>query len=93
MERGEGEVFRSNEQPQGFFGMAGMDRVPNVWIREFYKVMKEVDERIDESVLKWFGQIEIMGNDRIAKMMHLGDCVESCLVGRWRKWSTDSGKY
>ena len=31
------------------------------WIRELCGVTKEVDERTDESVLRWFGYIERMG--------------------------------
>ena len=36
---------------------------------------------VDESVLHWFGHIERMKNDRIAKRMYIGVCVGSGLVG------------
>ena len=44
-----------------------MDRVPNARIRELCGVTKGVDERIGEGVLRWFGHMERMENDRIAK--------------------------
>ena len=40
-----------------------MGRVPNVWIRELCGVAKGEDE----SVLRWFGHMEKMENDRITK--------------------------
>ena len=40
---------------KGFLGIRRMDRVPNARIRELCGVTKEVDERIDEGVLRWFG--------------------------------------
>ena len=36
---------------RGLQGIRRMDRVPNVWIREWCGVMKGVDERIDEGFL------------------------------------------
>ena len=42
-----------------------MDRVLNVPIRELCGVTKGVDERIEESFLRWFGHIERKGNYRI----------------------------
>ena len=44
-----------------------MDRVPNARIEEFCGVTKDVDERIDKDVLRWFGHVKRMENDRIAK--------------------------
>ena len=38
------------------------------------------DERIDESVLQWFGHVERMENDRIAKRVYVGECAAICLV-------------
>ena len=43
-----------------------MDRVLSVLIGELFGVMKGVDERIEEGVLRWFGHVERMDNDRIA---------------------------
>ena len=44
-----------------------MDRVPNAWIRELCGVAKGVDESIDECVLRWFGHIERMECNKVAK--------------------------
>ena len=38
---------------------------------------KGVDEKIDEGVLRWFGYMERMENDRIAKRIYVGVCWES----------------
>ena len=47
-----------------------MDRVPNERIRELCGVSKGVDERIDEGVLRWFGHVERMENDRVARIVY-----------------------
>ena len=49
-----------------------MDRVLNARIRELCGVMKWVDERIDERILRWFGHVERMENDRFAKRAYVG---------------------
>ena len=65
-----------------------MDRVPNAQIRELCGVMKGVDERIEESVLQWFGHVERMENDRIAKRVYVGEIAGSYSMGRlWNSWS------
>ena len=51
-------------------------RVPNAWIRELYRVMKGVDERIDENVLRWSGHVERMERERIAKRVYV--CRRMC---------------
>ena len=58
-----------------------MDRVLNAWIRELFGVVIWVDE----SVLRWFGHIERMENDRSAKIVYMGECVGIHLVGQSRK--------
>ena len=50
---------------RGLLGIRRLDRVPNARIRELCGVAKGVNERID-SVLRWFGYIERMENDRTA---------------------------
>ena len=46
-----------------------------------------MDERIDESVFQWFGHIEKMGNNRIAKRVYLREFVDIHLVGHsWKRW-------
>ena len=41
--------------------------------------------RIDVGVLRWFGHVERMDNDRFAKKVYVGECVGSRSVGRPRK--------
>ena len=52
---------------RGFLGIRRMDRVLNARIRGLCGVTKEVDERIEEGVLRWFGHVERMEKNRIAK--------------------------
>ena len=42
---------------RGLLGIRGMDRVPHARIR-MCGVMKGIDERIDEGVLRWFAYVE-----------------------------------
>ena len=49
-----------------------MDRIPNSRIRELCRMKKALDERIDEGVLQWFGHVERMEWDRIAKRVYVG---------------------
>ena len=71
---------------RGILGIRRMDRVPNARIREFCGVRKCLDERIDESVLRWFGHMETM-EDRIARRVYVGKCGGSRSVGRpWKRW-------
>ena len=62
-----------------------MNIVPNALLRELCGVKNGVDERIDERVLRWFGHVERMKSDRIAKRIYLGECAGSRSVGRPRK--------
>ena len=49
---------------------------------------KGVEERIDEGVLRWFGHMERMEKDRIAKRVYVGECGGSHSVGRaWKRWT------
>ena len=91
---GESMIWRENDRSRirtvqmynlrGLSGIRRMDRVPNAPIKEMCTVMKDVDGRIDESVLRWFGHTERMENDRIAKGAYVGECVSSHLVSQPR---------
>ena len=62
------------------------DRVPNARIWDLCGVKKCLDERIDEGVLRWFGHVERMERDRIAKRAYVGECAGSRSVGRpWKR--------
>ena len=49
-------------------------------------VKKGLDERIAEGVLRWFGHVEMMEKDRIAKRVYIGECADIVVqwVGRGR---------
>ena len=53
-------------------GITRMDRVLNARTRELCGVKKGLDERIDEGVLRWFGNAERMGKDKIARRVYVG---------------------
>ena len=57
---------------RGMLSIRRMDIESSTWISIFCGVAKGVDERINESVLQWFGHIERTGNDRIAKRVYVG---------------------
>ena len=69
---------------RGLLGIKRMYRVTNARIRELCGVAKWLDERIDESVLHWFGHIE----RKIGLLK--GGYVGIRLVGRLRKRWIDS---
>ena len=45
---------------RGLLGIRRMDKVPNARIRQLCGVTEGADEKIDEGVLRWFGQVERM---------------------------------
>ena len=71
-------------------GLLGIS--PNGRIRELCGVKKGMDERIDEGVLRWFGHVERMERDRIAKRVYVVECAGSRSVVRPRKGWIDTGK-
>ena len=52
---------------RSLLGIRRMNKVSNAQIRDLYGVTKSVEERIYEGVLRWFGHVERMENDRIVK--------------------------
>ena len=59
---------------RGLLGIKKMDKVPNARIRELSGEAKCVDERIEVGVLRWFGHVERIENDRIAKRVYVAVC-------------------
>ena len=55
-------------------------------------MMKGLDERIDEGVLRWFDHMDRMENERISKRVYVGVCTGSRSVGRPRKRWTNTVK-
>ena len=70
---------------RGLLGIRRIDKVRNARIRQLCRMTKRVDEKIDEGVLRCFGYVERMKNDRIAKRVYVGECAGSRPVGRKRK--------
>ena len=54
---------------RGLLAFRRIDEVPNARIGQLCGVTEGVDEKIDEDVLRWFGRVESMENDRIAKRL------------------------
>ena len=69
---------------RGLLAIIRMDKVPNALIRELCGVTKGVDEKTDESVLRWLGHVEIMENDKITKKLYVGESAGSSSVSRPR---------
>ena len=75
---------------EGYWVLRRMDRVPNARIRKLCELRKGLDERIDEDVLLWFGHVERMERDRIAKRTYVGECAGSRSLGTLRKRWVDT---
>ena len=52
----------------------------------------EEGRRINEGILRWFGRMERMENDRIAYRVYVGECGGSCSVAMSRKRWIDTVK-
>src|SRR5678816_785926 len=68
------------------------DRVRNERIREWCGVKKGVNERINESMLRWFCHVERMNESRLVKRMYSGECVGNQPAGRPKKKWIESVK-
>ena len=73
-------------------GIRRMNKVPNARIKEFCGVKKDLDENIDEGVLRWFRHLERIKMARIARRVYVGECAGSRSVGRLRKSWIDTLK-
>ena len=60
---------------RGLLSIRRMDKVPNARIRQKCGVTNGMDEKIDEGVLRCFGHMVRMENDRIAKRVYVGECA------------------
>ena len=77
------------ENLRGLLGIK-MERVPNARIRELCADRQDLDERIDEGILRWFGHVERVERDKINKRVYVGECNGSRSVGTPRKKWTDT---
>src|SRR5678815_3865859 len=57
---------------RGVLGVRRIDKVRNELIREWCGVKKGVNERINESMLRWFGHVARMNDSRLVKLMYSG---------------------
>ena len=72
---------------RGLLGISRMNKVPNVRIRGLCRMLNGRDERIEKVILRWFGHVEGMENDRIAKRVYVGECSGSRSMGNpWKRW-------
>ena len=62
-----------------------MDKISNARIRKLCGVTKGADEKIDECVLRFFGYVEKMENDKFGKRVYVGEGAGSRSVGKPRK--------
>ena len=66
-------------------GLRRIDRVPNVEIRRRCGKNVSVGQRIDQGLLRWFGHVERMGDDRLAKRVYDSNVRGMRRRGRPRK--------
>src|SRR5678815_4693102 len=72
---------------RGVLDVRRIDKMRNERIRERCGVKKGVNERINESMLRWFGHVERMNDSRLVKRMYSVECVGNRPAGRpKRKW-------
>ena len=53
----------------------------NSLVRKFCGEKKGMDDKIDERILHWFGNIENMDGIRVTKMVHKDKCLGNDPVG------------
>ena len=63
---------RAEDSLRGLLCIRRMGIVPNARIKELSGVMKGVNEKIEEGAVRWFGHVERMEKDRIAKWVGRG---------------------
>ena len=66
-------------------GIRRIDRVSNAEIRRRCGKNVSVSQRMDQGVLRWFGHVERMGNERLAKRVYESDIRGTRRRGRPRK--------
>src|SRR5678816_1405496 len=76
----------------GVLDVRRIDKMRNERIRELHGVKKGVNERINESTLRWFGHVERMDDSWLVKQMYSGECVWNRPAGRPKKKWIESVK-
>ena len=68
-------------------GVTRWNRLRNVAVRERVGVKEELSKRVDRKVLKWFGHVERMGDERLTKKVYKSEVGGERPVGRPRfRW-------
>src|SRR5678816_1585400 len=70
---------------RGMLGVKRIDKMRNERFRKLCGVKKGVNERINESTLRWFGHMKRMNDSRLVKWMYSGECVGNRPAGRPKK--------
>ena len=73
-------------------GLTRMDRVPNAEIRRMCGRKVSVGQRVDQSVLRWYGHVERMGDERLVKRVYESEVRGVRRRGRPRKCWMDGVK-
>ena len=72
---------------RGMIGVTRLDRVRNVAVRERTGVERVLAGRVDMSVLRWFGHMERMNEDRMVKKVLISEVNGNRARGRPRfRW-------
>merc|ERR1712002_1056172 len=66
-------------------GRRRIDRVSNVEIRDMCNKNVSVSGRMDQGILRWFGHVERMGNERLVKRVYDSEVRGARRRGRPRK--------
>ena len=62
-----------------------VDRVPNVEIRRMCGKNVSVSQRVNQGILRWFGHVERMGDERLVKRVYESEVRGVRRRGRSRK--------
>ena len=73
-------------------GVRKIDKIRNKFIRIACGVEKGINERINESVLRWFGHVERMDDSRMVKRMYKSESIGTRPRGRMKRRWIDSVK-
>ena len=65
-------------------GVTRLDRIRNEEVRRRTGVVRELAERADQRVLKWFGHMERMSDERLVKRVLKSEVSGRCVRGRPR---------
>ena len=61
-------------------GVSRLDRVRNEVVRARTGVRRELAARVDMNVLRWFGHVERMDNERLLKKVICSDRILTCRI-------------